>query len=59
MDRMSSADRLSNTHLVLEAGRADRQYWPDIWRYRGLLFILAWRDVAVRLELPGLSFVHS
>jgi len=47
---MTSAQSPSGTHLVLEAGRADRQYWQDIWRYRGLLVILAWRDVAVRYK---------
>jgi lipopolysaccharide transport system permease protein len=36
--------------LILEAGRADRQYWIDLWRYRELFFILAWRDVAVRYK---------
>ena len=36
--------------LVLEAGRADLQYWRDLWRYRELFFILAWRDVAVRYK---------
>lgn len=34
--------------LVLEPGRADRHYWADLWRYRELFFILAWRDVSVR-----------
>jgi lipopolysaccharide transport system permease protein len=59
MDCMSPVDRLSNTHLVLEAGRADRQYWPDIWRYRGLLFILAWRDVAVRYKQTAIGVVWA
>jgi lipopolysaccharide transport system permease protein len=36
--------------LVLEAGRTDRRYWTDIWAYRELLGILAWRDVAVRYK---------
>ncbi|MCA0303448.1 MAG: ABC transporter permease [Proteobacteria bacterium] len=36
--------------LVIEAGRADRQYWLDLWRYRELFLILAWRDVAVRYK---------
>jgi lipopolysaccharide transport system permease protein len=39
-----------STHVVLEAGRADRQYWQDLWRYRELLLILAWRDVSVRYK---------
>lgn len=37
-------------HLILEAGRADQNYWSDLWRYRELYFILAWRDVAVRYK---------
>lgn len=38
-------------HLViLEAGRAEKNYWSDIWRYRELFFILAWRDVSVRYK---------
>jgi len=36
--------------LVLEPGRAERHYWRDIWAYRELFFILAWRDVAVRYK---------
>ncbi|GEP56560.1 ABC transporter permease [Reyranella soli] len=36
--------------LILEAGRADRRYWGDLWRYRELFFILAWRDVALRYK---------
>lgn len=38
------------TRLVLEAGRAERHYWRDLWRYRELFAILAWRDVAVRYK---------
>jgi lipopolysaccharide transport system permease protein len=47
---MSSSESSHSTHLVLEAGRADRQYWRDLWRYRELLLILAWRDVSVRYK---------
>jgi lipopolysaccharide transport system permease protein len=36
--------------LVLEAGRAERHYWRDIWAYRELFYILAWRDLAVRYK---------
>jgi len=36
--------------LVIEPGRADRHYWLDLWRYRELFLILAWRDVAVRYK---------
>lgn len=48
---MSTTDRSTPPPvLVLEAGRADRQYWWDLWRYRELFLILAWRDVAVRYK---------
>lgn len=34
--------------LIIEPGRSARQYWRDLWRYRELLSILAWRDISVR-----------
>jgi lipopolysaccharide transport system permease protein len=36
--------------LVLEAGRAERHYWRDLWAYRELFAILAWRDLTVRYK---------
>ena len=36
--------------LVLEPGRAEKNYWTDLWRYRELFLILAWRDVSVRYK---------
>jgi lipopolysaccharide transport system permease protein len=36
--------------LVLEAGRASRNYWRDLWRYRDLLLFLTWRDLVVRYK---------
>jgi lipopolysaccharide transport system permease protein len=36
--------------LVIEAGRAERQYWKDVWRYRELFYFLAWRDLLVRYK---------
>ncbi len=36
--------------LILAPGRADRQYWRDLWRYRELFYILAWRDLSVRYK---------
>jgi lipopolysaccharide transport system permease protein len=44
--RTAKAERL----LVLEAGRAERNYWRDLWSYRELFAILAWRDLAVRYK---------
>ena len=36
--------------LLIEAGHAQKHYWADLWRYRELFFILAWRDVMVRYK---------
>jgi lipopolysaccharide transport system permease protein len=36
--------------LVIEAGRTERQYWKDLWRYRELLYFLAWRDILIRYK---------
>jgi lipopolysaccharide transport system permease protein len=36
--------------LVIEAGRIERHYWRDLWRYRELLGFLAWRDIKVRYK---------
>jgi lipopolysaccharide transport system permease protein len=36
--------------LVIERGRADRHYWLDLWRYRELFQVLAWRDISVRYK---------
>jgi len=36
--------------IIIEAGRAERHYWRDLWQYRELFRVLAWRDVAVRYK---------
>ena len=36
--------------LILQAGRAERHYWSDLWHYRELFAMLAWRDIAVRYK---------
>src|SRR5499425_2658574 len=33
--------------IVIEPGRLARNYWLDLWRYRELFRVLAWRDLAV------------
>src|SRR5438477_10682368 len=36
--------------LIIEPGRYERNYWRDLWRYRELFYVLAWRDIAVRYK---------
>lgn len=35
---------------VLEAGRSEKNYWRDLWQYRELFQVLAWRDLSVRYK---------
>lgn len=35
---------------IIEPGRTAHNYWRDLWRFRELLYILAWRDIAVRYK---------
>ncbi len=41
---------MAEYELILEAGRAEKNYWRDLWRYRELFQVLAWRDVSVRYK---------
>jgi lipopolysaccharide transport system permease protein len=38
------------TKLIIEAGRTEKHYWADLWRFRELLYVLAWRDITVRYK---------
>ena len=41
--------------LILEAGRSEKNYWRDLWHYRELFIILAWRDVTVRYKQTAIG----
>jgi len=45
--------------IVLESGRAAKDYWSDFWRNRELLIFLVWRDLLVRYKqtVVGTSWV--
>ncbi|MGA9667124.1 MAG: ABC transporter permease [Gallionella sp.] len=45
--------------LVIEAGRTERHYWRDLWRYRELFFFLAWRDILVRYKQTVVGIVWA
>lgn len=45
--------------LVIEAGRFERHYWRDLWRYRELFFFLAWRDILVRYKQTVIGIVWA
>jgi len=45
--------------IVIEPGRARKQYWRDLWRYRELFFFLAWRDILVRYKQTVIGVAWS
>jgi lipopolysaccharide transport system permease protein len=45
--------------LIIEAGRAERHYWRDLWRYRELFAFLAWRDLLVRYKQTAVGVAWS
>jgi len=45
--------------LVIEPGRAEKNYWRDLWRYRELFYILSWRDIKVRYKQTVLGVAWS
>ena len=57
---MSSIADGATPHLVvIEAGRHERNYWRDLWRYRELLYFLSWRDILVRYKQTALGIAWA
>src|ERR1035437_10909368 len=38
------------SEIILEPGRAEKNYWHDLWRFRELFYFLAWRDILIRYK---------
>ena len=45
--------------ILIEPGRAERNYWRDLWRYRELFYFLAWRDILVRYKQTVIGIAWS
>lgn len=45
-----SSKQFQEPILVIEPGRSEKNYWADLWRYRELFMVLAWRDISVRYK---------
>src|ERR1700730_17350449 len=41
---------LMRDSIIIEPNPRNRQYWFDLWQYRELFRILAWRDLSVRYK---------
>lgn len=45
--------------LIIEAGRVEKNYWLDLWRYRELFYFLSWRDILVRYKQTVIGVAWS
>lgn len=45
--------------IVIEAGKSERHYWRDLWRYRELFYFLAWRDILVRYKQTAIGLAWA
>lgn len=48
-----------NSTLVIEAGHTERQYWRDLWRFRELFYLLAWRDFLIRYKQTAVGIAWA
>jgi lipopolysaccharide transport system permease protein len=51
--------QLPSQELIIKAGRGERQYWQDLWRYRELFYFLAWRDILVRYKQTAVGMAWA
>ena len=56
---MSNQEIGFKQELVIEAGRTEKQYWKDLWRYRELFYFLAWRDILVRYKQTAIGMAWA
>jgi len=45
--------------LILKPGRAEKNYWRDLWHYRELFYVLAWRDISVRYKQTAIGVIWA
>ena len=45
--------------IIIEPGRTEKNYWADLWRFRELFIILAWRDLAVRYKQTAIGVLWA
>jgi lipopolysaccharide transport system permease protein len=45
--------------LIIEPGRAEKNYWRDLWLYRELFYFLAWRDILIRYKQTTVGVAWS
>lgn len=50
---------MNDPKLVIQAGKTEKEYWRDLWRYRELFYFLAWRDILVRYKQTAIGIAWA
>ena len=50
---------MRSRELIIEPGRAEKQYFLDLWRYRELFYFLAWRDILVLYKQTAIGIAWA
>ncbi len=50
---------MKNFDIIIDSNKTEAHYWKDIWAYRDLFYILAWRDIKVRYKQTVLGVLWS
>src|SRR5215469_2946359 len=45
--------------IIIEPGRRERHYWLELWHYRELFLVLAWRDLSVRYKQTAIGVLWA
>jgi homopolymeric O-antigen transport system permease protein len=53
------SDNPAPVEIVIEPGGIERYYWRELWRYRELFQVLAWRDVAIRYKQTAVGIAWA
>jgi lipopolysaccharide transport system permease protein len=62
MPTLATATPDTPSHAIevfIAPGRAEGNYWRDLWRYRELFYFLAWRDILVRYKQTSIGIVWA
>jgi lipopolysaccharide transport system permease protein len=54
-----TAPETAGYEILIKAGQTERLYWRDLWRYRELFLVLAYRDVSVHYKQTAIGILWA
>jgi lipopolysaccharide transport system permease protein len=50
---------MRETTIIIEPNRRESHYWLELWQYRELFRVLAWRDLSIRYKQTAIGVVWA